>query len=163
MTKLSKPELIDVINEKTSIHKGLINAPDANYTLYSLNYIKGEGYEKFKKWLFRRGIFGWRHTFDCDNYAEAFRVFLQIVHSKAQKGKTDNSRKQAVAVGVIWYERAGRGGHAINIVVSKIEGGFKPYSVDRTESLVVKFVEPQDGKIIELSKSELDSIFFVLI
>jgi|TARA_R100000963_G_C4595185_1_gene70924 hypothetical protein len=152
MTKLTKGELICVINEKASIHKGLINAPDANYSLFSSNYVTGEGYDKFKEWLFRRGILGWRHTFDCDNYAEAFRVFLQIVHSKAQKGKTDNSRKQAVAVGVIWYERDGRGGHAINLIVTK-DG----------ENLVVKFVEPQDGNIIELSQTERESIFFVLI
>jgi len=159
MTKLSKPELIGIINEKGLIHKRLINAPDATYALYSLNYIKGEGYEKFKKWLFRRGILGWRHTFDCDNYAEAFRVFLQIVHTKAQKGKDDNSTKQAVAIGVIWYERAGMGGHAINIVVSKIEDE----SVDRNESLVVRFIEPQTGEELELTDTERATIFFLLI
>jgi len=97
--------------------------------------------------------------FDCDNYAEAFRVFLQIVHTKAQKGKDDNSRKQAVAIGVVWYERDGRGGHAINVVVSKIEDE----SVDRTESLVVKFIEPQTGEELELTDSERATIFFLLI
>jgi hypothetical protein len=159
MTKLTKDELIRVLNVKGRINIPSIYAPDANYVLYSLNYIKGEGYKKFKNWLFKRGILGWRPTFDCDNYAEAFRVFLQIVHSKAQKGKTDNSRKQAVAVGVIWYEKAGRGGHAINVVVSKIEDE----SVDRTESLVVKFIEPQTGEELELTNSERETIFFVLI
>ena len=159
MTKLTKAALIDVLNAKGRIHIPLIYAPDANYTLYSLNYIKGEGYEKFKKWLFRRGILGWRHTFDCDNYAEAFRVFLQIVHTKAQKGKDDNSTKQSVAIGVVWYERDDRGGHAVNVVVSKIEDE----SVDRTESLVVKFIEPQTGEELELTNSERETIFFVLI
>ena len=152
MTKLTKSELIDIINEKALIHKGLINAPDATYSLYSLNYITGKGYNKFKNWLFKRGILGWRYTFDCDNYAEAFRVFLQIVHTKAQKGKDDNSTKQAVAIGVIWYERAGVGGHAINIVVSKIE-----------DDLVVRFIEPQTGEELELTDSERETIFFLLI
>jgi hypothetical protein len=152
MTKLTKSELIDIINEKALIHKGLINAPDATYSLYSLNYITGKGYNKFKNWLFKRGILGWRYTFDCDNYAEAFRVFLQIVHTKAQKGKADNYRKQAVAIGVIWYEKDGWGGHAINLIVTKEE-----------ENLVVKFVEPQNGKVMELTQTELESIFFVLI
>ncbi len=77
---------------------------------------------------------------------------MQIVHSKAQTDKDDNSKKQSVAVGVIWYERDGRGGHAINIIVTKID-----------DKLTVRFIEPQDGKEVELSKSEKESIFFVLI
>tara|TARA_R100000687_G_scaffold77945_1_gene70985 strand:+ start:208 stop:666 length:459 start_codon:yes stop_codon:yes gene_type:complete len=152
MTRLKKSELISVLNVKGKINIPSIYAPDANYALYSLDYIKGEGYEKFKEWLFKRGILGWRHTFDCDNYAEAFRVFLQIVHSKTQKGRDDNSKKQAVAIGVIWYERDGRGGHAINVVVTKIE-----------DKLVVKFIEPQTGEELELTDSERETIFFVLI
>jgi len=152
MTRLKKSELISALNVKGKINIPSIYAPDANYALYSLDYIKGEGYEKFKEWLFKRGILGWRHTFDCDNYAEAFRVFLQIVHSKTQKGRDDNSKKQAVAIGVIWYERDGRGGHAINVVVTKIE-----------DKLVVKFIEPQTGEELELTDSERETIFFVLI
>ena len=152
MTRLPKSELIRVLNVQGGINPPIIHAPDANYVLYSLDYIKGEGYSRFKDWLFKRGILGWRHTFDCDNYAEAFRVFMQIVHSKAQNDKDDNSRKQSVAVGVIWYERDGRGGHAINIVVTKV-----------ADKLTVRFIEPQDGKEVELSKSEKESIFFVLI
>ena len=152
MTRLPKSELIRVLNVQGGINPPIIHAPDANYVLYSLDYIKGEGYSRFKDWLFKRGILGWRHTFDCDNYAEAFRVFMQIVHSKAQADKDDNSRKQSVAVGVIWYERDGRGGHAINIVVTKVD-----------DKLTVRFIEPQDGKEVELSGSEKESIFFVLI
>ena len=89
MTRLTKSDLIKTLNAKGGIAIPLIHAPDANYALFSLNYIKGEGYEKFKEWLFKRGILGWRHTFDCDNYAEAFIVFLQSIHSKSQKGKED--------------------------------------------------------------------------
>ncbi len=152
MTRLTKSDLIKTLNAKGGIAIPLIHAPDANYALFSLNYIKGEGYEKFKEWLFKRGILGWRHTFDCDNYAEAFRVFLQIIHSKSQKGKEDNSKKQAVAIGVIWYERDGRGGHAINIVVSKNE-----------DELIVKFIEPQTGEELDLTDAEKESIFFLLI
>jgi|TARA_R100000781_G_scaffold90496_1_gene55944 hypothetical protein len=152
MTRLPKSELTRVLNAQGGINTPIIHAPDANYVLYSLDYIKGEGYTRFKDWLFKRGILGWRHTFDCDNYAEAFRVFMQIVHSKAQTDKDDNSRKQSVAVGVIWYERDGRGGHAINVIVTKVD-----------DKLTVRFIEPQDGKEVELSKSEKESIFFVLI
>ena len=114
MTRLPRSELTRVLNAQGGINTPIIHAPDANYVLYSLDYIKGEGYSRFKDWLFKRGILGWRHTFDCDNYAEAFRVFMQIVHSKAQTDKDDSSKKQSVAVGVIWYERDGRGGHYRN-------------------------------------------------
>ena len=48
MTKLTKDtiELIRVLNVKGRINIPSIYAPDANYVLYSLNYIKGEGYTK---------------------------------------------------------------------------------------------------------------------
>jgi|TARA_R100000084_G_scaffold81194_1_gene37559 hypothetical protein len=155
MTRLTKKELTEILLNE--VYDGVgevpkIHAPDANYCLYSFDYITGEGYQAFNKWLFRRGILGWQHTFDCDNYAEAFRVFMQIVHAKAQKNKDDGSRKQAVAIGVIWYERDDRGGHAINIIVTK-EG----------DNLAIKYVEPQDGKEVFLSQTEKKSIFFLLI
>ena len=109
--------------------------------------------ENFKKWLFRRGILGWRHTFDCDNYAEAFRVYLQILHSKAMQKESDLAKKQSVAFGVIWYNRDKGGGHAINIFITKDEQGL----------VYIKYVEPQNGQIVHLSQNELNSIFFILI
>ena len=130
-----------------------INAPDANYCMYSEDFILGEGYKNFKKWLYKRGILGWRHTFDCDNYAEAFRVYLQILHSKAMQKEPELSKKQSVAFGVIWYNRDKGGGHAINIFITKDEQGL----------VYIKFVEPQNGQIVHLSQNELNSIFFILI
>ena len=128
-----------------------INAPDANYCMYSEDFILGEGYKNFKKWLFRRGIFGWRNTFDCDNYAESFRVYLQILHTKAMKN--DSAKKQSVAFGVIWFYRDKGGGHAINVFITKDEEGL----------VYVKYIEPQTGEIVHLSQKEKESIFFILI
>ncbi len=130
-----------------------INAPDANYTMFSEEFITGKGYKNFNKWLFKRGILGWRHTFDCDNYAEAFRVYLQILHTKAMQDEFGTSTKQSVAFGVIWYERDKRGGHAINVFITKNKEGL----------YVVQFIEPQNGEIVHLSQSEKESIFFILI
>jgi len=127
-----------------------INIPDATYCMFSEEFITGEGYKNFNKWLFNRGIFGWRHTFDCDNYAEAFRVYLQILHTKNSKNVV---QKQSVAFGVIWYTQDKGGGHAINIFITK----------DENDLTYVKFLEPQTGEIVHLSQKEKDSIFFILI
>lgn len=128
-----------------------INAPDANYCMYSEDFILGEGYKNYKKWLFRRGIFGWRNSFDCDNYAEAFRVYLQILHTKAMKN--DSAKKQSVAFGVIWFNRDKGGGHAINVFITK----------DKEGLVYIKYIEPQTGEIVYLSQKEQESIFFILI
>ena len=130
-----------------------INAPDANYCMFSEEFILDEGYKNFKKWLFKRGILGWRDTFDCDNYAEAFRVYLQILHTKAMQKENNLSKKQSVAFGVIWFTRDQGGGHAINIFITKDEEGL----------VYVKYIEPQTGEIVHLSQKEKESIFFILI
>jgi len=153
MKSFSNKEIKEIITEdiKPNIHVN-INAPDANYCLYTENYIIGEGYKKFNNWLFNRNIIGWRHTFDCDNFAESFRVFLQIVHSKAMQKEKNLSKKQSVAFGVIWFTRDKGGGHAINFFVTKED-----------DKLVVKYIEPQNGKLVSLSQKEKESIFFILI
>jgi|TARA_A100001201_G_scaffold113014_1_gene96813 hypothetical protein len=133
--------------------------PDANYCLYSEDFLSGKGYDRFKKWLIQRELFGWEHTFDCDNFAEAYRVFLQIVHARSQKDKDDNSRKQSVAVGVVWYTRDKGGGHAINIVISK-EKGDEGANIN---TCFVKYLEPQTGEFVELSHKEKESISYVLL
>jgi hypothetical protein len=130
-----------------------INTPDANYCMYSEDFILGEGYKNFKSWLFKRGIFGWRQTFDCDNYAEAFIVYLQILHTKAMQKEKDLSKKQSVAFGVIWFNRDKGGGHAINVFITKDNEGL----------VHIKYIEPQTGEIVYLSQTELKSIFFILI
>jgi len=140
------------IKESVKNDNLVINAPDASYCMFSLDYILGEGYSRFKKWLFKRGILGWRHTFDCDNYAEAFRVFLHTIHSKAMVKEKNTQSKQSVAFGVIWYTRDKGGGHAINILISEKDGLNK-----------VLFLEPQNGQLVELSDKEKQSINFCLI
>ncbi len=127
---------------------------DGFYCMYSDNYIAGEGYKKFQKWLFNRGILNWRPSFDCDNYAEAFRVFLQIIHSKTISKQSDSASKQSVAFGIIWYTRDVNGGHAINFYITQHADTDKP---------VLRFIEPQTGQIMQLSESELQSISFALI
>jgi hypothetical protein len=136
-----------------SIHTSKIFVSDAFYCMYTDNYITGDGYTKFIKWLYNRGIFKWRPSFDCDNYAESFRVYLQIIHSKEISSSILSAEKQSIAIGVVWYHKDGVGGHAINLYITR----------DSNNSNTVRFFEPQTGKIVILTEPELQSISFILI
>ena len=42
------------IKESVKNDNLVINAPDASSCMFSLDYILGEGYSRFKKWLYKR-------------------------------------------------------------------------------------------------------------
>jgi hypothetical protein len=136
-----------------SVHTSKIFVSDAFYCMYTDDYITRDGHSKFIKWLYNRGIFKWKPSFDCDNYAESFRVYLQIIHSKAVSDSLISAERQSVAIGVVWYYKDGVGGHAINVYVTH----------DSTNSNALRFFEPQTGEIIILTEPELNSISFILI
>ena len=41
------------IKESVKNDNLVINAPDASYCMFSLDYILGEGYSRFKKWILK--------------------------------------------------------------------------------------------------------------
>jgi hypothetical protein len=91
---------------------------------------------------------------NCDDYAARYRVGAQILNTRRV---WKNVLKQMVgmvtqplpvAVGEVWYKQNAGGGHAINCAFI----GSRPDFV---------FIEPQTQKIVELSNSEIRSIFFV--
>lgn len=79
---------------------------------------------------------------NCDNFASLFYAFAQICHAKS------NREEQGIAVGELFYFIGGdkTKGHAINIAL--------------TDKGIIA-IEPQNGRIQELTKAEKESAWFV--
>lgn len=79
---------------------------------------------------------------NCDNFASLFYAFSQICHAKS------NRSEQGIAVGELFYFIGGdkTKGHAINIAMTD-------------KGLIA--IEPQNGRIQELTKAEKESAWFV--
>lgn len=79
---------------------------------------------------------------NCDNFASLFYAFAQICHAKS------NRPEQGIAVGELFYFIGGdkTKGHAINVAV--------------TDKGIVA-IEPQTGRIQELTKAEKEGAWFI--
>ncbi len=79
---------------------------------------------------------------NCDNFASLFYAFSQICHAKS------NREEQGIAVGELFYFIGGdkNRGHAINIAMTD-------------KGLIA--IEPQNGRIQELTKAEKESAWVV--
>ena len=132
---------------------------DTDYFCPTLDIVKNELFPKYWTWLQSLKLSKWVHRWDCDNFADAFKLFAcgyyqQVIESTAN----------GIAVGVIFYkansraEDGLRGGHAINIVY--IDNGKND---DGTNNFYPIFIEPQNGKIYNLTQEEFNSIWTVYI
>ncbi len=153
MTTYSGQHVKTLISEKLK-PSTKINVADAFYVTHTIDYFTGKGYKKFKKWLHRTGIFNFSYSFDCDNYAEAYRVYTHLVHTTyLKRNKLNDAKKQSIGVGIIWYTKDDGIGHAINIILTKND--------DYND--VILFFEPQTGDVIELTENEKQTINYILI
>jgi len=98
-------------------------------------------WNKYKQELFNKGVANWDNSFDCNRFTLYFQAFSQIEYFK-----TSNGSNSSVAIGEVFYLKDGISGHAINCAL--------------TDSGLI-FIEPQTGQVLNLTKKELDSIFFV--
>lgn len=131
---------------------------DADYFCPTLDMLNNVLFPKYWKWLTSIKLTKWMHKWDCDNFADAFKLFCcgyydQVIESDAE----------GIAVGVIYYNaiakaESGAGPHAINIIY--IDEGKNP---DGSNIFYAAFIEPQNGKILPLTKEELESIWTVYI
>lgn len=89
------------------------------------------------------GVVKWDDRSQCTLFATAFEVFCQ----KRYFAQAFHSSIPApgVAVGTIWFQPAPGQGHAVNVV--------------RTER-GVRYLEPQTGRFLELTATQLSSIYF---
>ena len=143
---------------------------DADYSVFTERFLIGEGFNGFKKWLTFCGIDNrggqnqyWKRNYDCDNLAESFKTYMNLLHARAnpltftesfKSGKHNDTTAQGVAVGVIYFEIKAKktsSHHAINIAITR---GLR-------NELVPIFIEPNAAGKIKLTKKEKESIWYV--
>jgi len=122
---------------------------DDEYLCPSLDWIKVKFAKSWEKYKFNnkigKYIVGKR---DCDNFALGANFWIKELH---QKDKATSDILADLAFGEIYYTRdIDMQGHAINVFFYYNEGG----------NLTMGFFEPQNSKIVELTKDEIESIFF---
>jgi hypothetical protein len=132
---------------------------DKDYFCPTIDMLKDELFPKYWKWLQSLKLTRWVHKWDCDNFADAFKLFCCGYHN--QNLQDDG---EGIAVGVINYranskaENGLQGGHAINMVY--IDNGKND---DGTNNFYPVFIEPQNGKFYKLTEEEFNSIWTVYI
>ena len=91
-------------------------------------------------------------NYDCDNHALGCMVHGQVGNA-LKAARTNSVTRGGLLFGVVFYnaeykpDNARSGGHAINWCI--------------TPDHQVKFYEPADRRFVELTKTELDSIWFI--
>jgi len=121
---------------------------DETYETVDRNLILEKIFPLYWRWLSAMTLTRWAHKWDCDNFAEGFRVFATGFFAANMDSNADS-----IAIGMIHYmsnsrnENGTEGSHAINIAISM-----------ENNILVPLFLEPQNGKIITLKPEEYNSI-----
>ena len=155
---ISNRDLLIPFQQNNKIPKNFVLS-DLDYFCPTIDIVQNELFPKYWKWLQSLKLTKWMHKWDCDNFADAFKLFAcgyyeQVIESDAN----------GIAVGVINYmanskaENGLQGGHAINIVYID-----NKKNDDGTNNFYPLFIEPQNGRIYNLSQEEFDSIWTVYI
>lgn len=132
---------------------------DKDYFCPTQAMVVNEIFPKYWRWMQSLRWSKWMHRWDCDNFADAFKLF-----SCGYYEEVIESTANGIAIGVINYMANSRaenglsGGHAINIIYTQDEK-----NDDGTENFNLLFLEPQNGKFYNLTQEEFDSIWTVYI
>lgn len=132
---------------------------DVDFFCPTYDMVKDELFPKYWKWLQALKLTKWVHKWDCDNFADSFKLFCcgyyeQVIESEAN----------GIAVGVVYYVANSKaedelsGAHAINIVYIQDEK-----NDDGSDNFKLLFVEPQNGKFYNLTPEEFNSIYTIYI
>ena len=154
----NKQLLLPFYNNNSIIPKNFVIS-DTNYFCPTIDMVRNELFPKYWTWLQSLKLTKWVHKWDCDNFADSFKLF-----SCGYYEQNIESDANGIAVGVIHYKANSKaeiglqGGHAINIVY--IDDGKNDDGSDNFRPI---FIEPQNGKIYNLSQEEFDSIWTVYI
>lgn len=129
--------------QATVLRAGLLHAlaplADASYALPKLGYLLGPYASWFREALGKLGAADYMpESGDCDDFADLYATLARIAHRR-----TSGSKGTALAIGVLYYTQDKGGGHAINAAV--------------TPDFGLVFIEPQTGKQVFLSPTELKS------
>jgi hypothetical protein len=132
---------------------------DQNYFCPQKKMILEEIFPKYWRWMASLRLTKWMHKWDCDNFADAFKLFSCGYYSQ-----NIDSEAEGIGVGVINYmanlraEDGATGGHAINIIYAQNES-----NSDSIDNFDIIFFEPQNGQELKLTEKEFESIWTVYI
>jgi len=132
---------------------------DVNYFCPKKEFVFNELFPRYWSWLESLRLTKWEYNWDCDNFADAFKLFACGYYNQ-----NIESEAEGIGVGVINYmanlraEENASGGHAINIIyIENID------NQDEITDFDFIFFEPQNGLELKLSAEEFDSIWTVYI
>jgi hypothetical protein len=114
--------------------------PDASYTRPTLRWLQGAFWDAFREDRFNK-VGRYSRKNDCDNFARAYAQLAQDCHAMST-----GRDAEGLAVGEVFYITRKGEGHAI--VCAFTDQGRK-------------FIEPQTGRVIDLTENELLSCTFV--
>ena len=129
---------------------------DQSYAVMDASWIKAECYKAYRKWLGLAGINKWKTNWDCDNFAQSFKMYVNLLHarenpetfmSKHKSGKKNTSDARGAAVGVVFYKNSDRSAHAVNIIA--------------TEDDEVLFFEPDGGAFFTLTDKYKETVWYI--
>jgi hypothetical protein len=155
---ISNQDLLIPFQKNNKIPRNFVLS-DKDYFCPTIDITKDEIFPKYWQWLKSLKLTKWAHKWDCDNFADAFKLFACGYYNGVIE-----STANGIAVGVINYmanskaEDGLKGGHAINIVY--IDNG---KNEDGSNNFYLLFIEPQNGTIYNLTAEEFDSIWTVYI
>ena len=130
-----------------------IAVSDQTYFLPTLDMVTKEIFPKYWQWLASLKLTKWVHKWDCDNFAEAFHVFACGYYEQQIE-----SNAEGIGIGIVHYKAILRaennttGGHAINTLI-----------LNNNNNIQVAFLEPQNGRILNLTQQEKDSMWLLYI
>jgi hypothetical protein len=130
---------------------------DANYFCPTQTTVDNIIVPAYKWWMRSLKWTNWTHKWDCDNFADAFKLFACGWHANNTQDEAEG-----MAIGVINYmanqkaEDGLKGGHAINIIYT--DAGKNDQGEDAVQPL---FFEPQTGGYYNLTAEEFQSIWTV--
>ncbi len=138
---LSARELEDFLDGQGVAPLTGVLVADAAYALPAEDWVTWEFAATLGQWLTRLHIAGWvAESWDCDDFAAFARLLASLMHNRTRPGAS------GLALGEFWYFRADGGGHAINLFVTRQRG-----------ELALRFLEPQTGRLVALTRKEIES------
>jgi hypothetical protein len=155
---ISAQDLLIPFYNRKKIPKNFVIS-DENYFCPTKSLIQNEIFPQYWKWLSSLRLTKWIHKWDCDNFADAFKLF-----SCGYYANIIEHDAKSIGIGVINYianskaEDGLKGGHAINIIYSENQN-----SNDGFGNFDLLFLEPQTGQFYDLTEEEFNSIWTVYI
>ena len=156
MITYTKAKLKKLLEAQNFSAECTIHLNDRSYVVLDADWLKKEAYPAYHKWLSFAGVTKWRTNWDCDNFSQTFKTFLNILHAREnslafkETFGTDNKNAtdaEAVAVGVMCYNNSARSSHANNMVIGNNDE--------------ILFFEPDGGDYLNLSKKQKESIWYL--